>query len=129
MSARAVQRAVIAVLDGEGVGAATVSVTFLPPAAMRGLNRRALARDRATDVIAFGLPHPDRSVSDVYVCPAAARPPAGGAVALREEILRLVVHGVLHALGYDHPKHAERTTSPMWRKQEGYVRGLRKRGR
>lgn len=129
MSARAVGRAVTAVLDGEGVGAATVSVTFLTPAAMRGLNRRALARDRATDVIAFRLPHPDRVVGDVYVCPGAAQPPAGAAAARREETLRLVVHGMLHALGYDHPERDGRTVSRMWRKQEDYVRGLRKRSR
>jgi probable rRNA maturation factor len=30
----------------------------------------------------------------------------------------LVVHGVLHTCGYDHPTDASRTTSPMWRRQE-----------
>jgi probable rRNA maturation factor len=39
-------------------------------------------------------------------------------VSSQEELLRLVVHGTLHTLGYDHPEGATRTTSPMWRKQE-----------
>jgi probable rRNA maturation factor len=37
---------------------------------------------------------------------------------VREEIARLVVHGVLHALGHEHPEDEARTTSPMWRRQE-----------
>ena len=38
-----------------------------------------------------------------------------------EELLRLVVHGTLHVLGYDHPTGAGRTTSPMWRRQESIL--------
>jgi probable rRNA maturation factor len=37
---------------------------------------------------------------------------------VREEIARLVVHGTLHVLGYDHPEDESRTASPMWRRQE-----------
>jgi probable rRNA maturation factor len=32
------------------------------------------------------------------------------------------VHGVLHALGHDHPEGTGRTQSPMWRRQEALVR-------
>jgi probable rRNA maturation factor len=32
-----------------------------------------------------------------------------------------VVHGVLHALGYDHPDGDARLSSPMWRRQEALV--------
>ncbi len=118
-----VRRAVRTVLDGEGAGAATVSVTFLSPARMRALNRRALGRDRATDVIAFGLPHPGRLVGDVYVCPQVARRAARAAdVPVREELVRLVVHGTLHVMGHDHPTGSGRTRSAMWRRQETYVR-------
>ena len=35
-----------------------------------------------------------------------------------EELLRLVVHGVLHATGHDHPVNESRTSSPMWKRQE-----------
>ena len=67
-----------------------------------------------------GLP-----LADVYVC-AAVRPgrSADPPVALREELIRLVVHGTLHALGYDHPDGPERARSPMWRRQERYVEAL-----
>ncbi|GIW50865.1 MAG: hypothetical protein KatS3mg081_0220 [Gemmatimonadales bacterium] len=45
-------------------------------------------------------------------------------VRFREEIVRLVVHGTLHVLGYDHPEGEARQRSPMWLRQERYVRSL-----
>jgi ssRNA-specific RNase YbeY (16S rRNA maturation enzyme) len=36
-------------------------------------------------------------------------------------LLRLVVHGTLHTLGYDHPEGTTRTESKMWRRQERIV--------
>ena len=120
-----VRSAVAAVLDGEQIGAADMSMAFLSGQRMRALNRRTFGRDCSTDVIAFALPHPGRIVGDVYVCPSVARRTAKQLrVAEQEELIRLVVHGVLHVLGYDHPEGRERTVSTMWRVQERYVRGL-----
>jgi probable rRNA maturation factor len=126
LSVRAVRRAVAAVLDGEQVGAATVSVTFLSGPRMRSLNRRALGHDAVTDVIAFPLAHDGRPAGDVYVCPAAARRAARAAgVSEREELVRLVVHGTLHVLGHDHAAGPGRVRGAMWRRQERYLRRLR----
>ncbi len=125
-----VRRVVGAVLDREGVGDAILSVTFMGPGRMRALNRRAFGRDRVTDVIAFELPHPGGAGGDVYLCPAAARVSAGAlGVPPREELVRLLIHGTLHALGYDHPEDGRRTRSAMWRRQERYLRALRPRTR
>jgi len=125
LSAPRVRRVVAAVLDGERTGPASVSVTFLSGPRMRGLNRRSFGRDRATDVIAFGMTHAGRLVGDVYVCPGVARRSARryGATP-REELTRLVVHGTLHLAGYDHPEGAERERCLMWERQEWYVRKL-----
>ncbi len=120
-----VRRVVGTVLDWEGAGEAVFSVTFLGASGMRALNRRTLGRDRVTDVIAFQLPHPERQGGDLYLCPAAARAAAvAEGVPLAEELVRLLVHGTLHALGYDHPEGDGRTRSRMWRRQERYVRAL-----
>jgi probable rRNA maturation factor len=118
-----VRRIVTAVLDGERAGDAAVSVTFLSAARMRALNRKTFGRRTLTDVIAFGLPHAGIVGGDVYVCPAAAaRGPAP--VTPLQELVRLVVHGTLHVLGYDHPTGPGRLRSAMWRRQERYVRSL-----
>jgi probable rRNA maturation factor len=115
-----------AVLDAESLDEATLSIAFLDADEMRTLNRRSLGQDRVTDVIAFRLEHPSGIAGDVYVCPSeAARNADAEAVPVRQELVRLVVHGVLHVLGHEHPDEATaRTTSRMWTLQEEYVRAL-----
>ena len=105
---------------------AAISVTFLGPVRMQRLNREWKGHDRHTDVIAFALPGPEgRLAGDVYICPAVARASARAlGLAPREELIRLVVHGTLHVLGYDHPEGARRMQSAMWRRQERYVKAL-----
>jgi len=125
LSVPTVRRIVTAVLDGQDMARATVTVTFMSPGRMRSLNRRTFGRDRTTDVIAFSLPHSDELVGDVYVCPTVARRSARRfKISPREELLRLVVHGTLHVLGHDHPDGASRVQSPMWGLQERYVTAL-----
>ena len=126
IDSEAVARWAGAVLDGEAQPGTALSITFLDVDAMHRLNREALRRDHATDVIAFRLEHPSGLVGDVYVCPEVARQnAAAGAVPLMEEVVRLVVHGVLHVLGHAHPEPpADRVASSMWRIQERYVRLL-----
>ncbi len=108
------------VLRAEGVRRAVVSIAFVGRQGMRTLNRRHLGHDRPTDVLAFaltpgpGVRDPARVVvGDIYVCGPSARPrPGASRRTAREELRRLVVHGVLHVLGYDHPPGPGRTASP-----------------
>lgn len=125
LPASLVRRVVRGVLRGEGRDA-LISVTFLGRDAMRRLNAEHKGHDRATDVLSFAMAEPGgRAVGDVYVCPwVAAREARARGVPMREELIRLVVHGTLHALGRDHPEHEGRTSSPMWRRQERYVDAL-----
>ena len=103
-----------------------LSFTFLFAPAMRRLNREWLGQDCPTDVLAFSLTHPDGGGSgDVYICPAVATAAAlERAISAREELIRLVVHGTLHVLGWDHPEGPGRTRSAMWRRQERYVKAF-----
>jgi probable rRNA maturation factor len=105
---------------------AEVAVTFLGPVRMRALNREHLGHDYPTDVISFALEAPDGSlVGDVYVCRSVAAKQAKQlGVSLRQELIRLVVHGTLHVLGYEHPEGEGRLRSVMWKKQERYVARL-----
>jgi probable rRNA maturation factor len=122
LTAADVTRVVQGVLRAEGTRGGSMSVTFLTSQQMRALNRRSFGRDRSTDVIAFPLVHGSEVAGDVYLCPAVARRSAGTlGLPRREEEVRTLVHGVLHALGYAHPSGDDRVRSPMWRRQERYV--------
>jgi probable rRNA maturation factor len=120
-----VRRVVRGVLEGER-RQALVSVTFLGRDAMRRLNAEHKGRDEPTDVLAFAMTDgAGRTVGDVYVCSwVAAREAKARGVPLREELIRLVIHGTLHVLGRTHPEGAARTRSSMWRRQERYVGAL-----
>lgn len=113
------------VLAGEEREAA-LSISFLGPRAMTRLNATHKGHDCPTDVIAFSLPLPDGSLAgDIYICRwQAAREARARGIPLREELIRLVIHATLHVLGWDHPEATGRTHSPMWDRQERYVREL-----
>ncbi|HEX6629620.1 MAG TPA: rRNA maturation RNase YbeY [Gemmatimonadaceae bacterium] len=116
------------VLRAERVRDALLSVAFLDDRAMARLNREHLGHRGPTDVISFGFAQGASNgpvVGDVYVCPDVARENARlHGAGVREEVARLVVHGTLHVLGYDHPEGGERTASDMWRRQERLLRRL-----
>lgn len=120
-----VRRVVETVLRGER-RQALISITFLGRDAMRRLNADHKGHDRPTDVLSFAMADPSgRVMGDVYVCPwVAAREARSRGIGVRQELIRLVVHGTLHALGRDHPEDEGRTASPMWRRQEHYVDAL-----
>ena len=84
-----------------------IGVSFVSEDVIRELNSRYLGRSQSTDVIAFQLGDGEELLGDVYIAPEVA---AGTAVELgipeEEELVRLVVHGVLHVLGHDHPEGA-----------------------
>lgn len=125
LSRALVRRVVHSVLRAERRDA-LISITFLGRDAMRRLNAEHKGRDRPTDVLAFPLADPaGRAIGDVYICPWVARHEARArGIPLRQELIRLVIHGTLHALGRDHPDGSERTRSAMWRRQERYVEAL-----
>ncbi len=121
------------VLRAEGVRDAMLSLAFIPRREISAINRKHLHRAGATDVIAFGFaPAGARGpvIGDVYVSPEVARANARElGVPVREELMRLVVHGALHILGHDHPEGADRVASPMWRRQESLLARFGRRTR
>jgi probable rRNA maturation factor len=121
-----VARLARATLRAERVSAAMLSLSFVGNSAMRRLNRAHLGRAGDTDVISFAF-RPLRKgaplVGDIYIAPEVAKQSAkANGVTIREELVRLIIHGVLHAVGHDHPEGASRLESPMWKRQELLVR-------
>ena len=100
---------------------ALLSITLVTPRAIAAVNKKHLGHTGPTDVITFALGADPNGVvlADIYICPEVAREQAKRhGVGVREEVARLVVHGVLHACGWEHPDDDSRITSPMWRRQE-----------
>lgn len=95
---------------------------------MKKLNSKYLQKRSVTDVISFAFKNPSggsATLGDIYICPDVARANAKRQkISAKQELLRLVVHGVLHTLGRDHPEGDSRTSSAMWRRQEEIVAAL-----
>lgn len=97
-----------------------LSLLITDDATVHGLNKRYRGVDRTTDVLSFALEAdegveagagfvmpPDERVhlGEVVVSyPKAAKQAAERNHAVEDEVALLVVHGVLHLLGYDHDK-------------------------
>ncbi len=107
-------------LIAEGLREVELSLSFIDDAEMEELHVRYLDEPGPTDVLSFPLDGEDerglRVLGDVVIAPsvAARNNPADPAAELR----LLVVHGILHLLGYDHEEDGEKAT--MWARQTAY---------
>lgn len=121
IAAAAAARAALAAQSRTSPDGAEISITFVDDRDIAALNHDWLGRAGPTDVLSFGLGE-GPLVADIYVSVDTARRNAGRyGVEAHEELLRLVVHGVLHAAGYDHPEDETRSASEMFLLQEGVV--------
>lgn len=97
---------------------AEVSIVLVADAAIRRLNRRFLAKDRTTDVLAFPIDGAGRGrlLGEVIISVDRARVQARRAGhPVRTEVALLAVHGVLHLMGYD--DHTRLGAAAMMRRQ------------
>ncbi len=116
------------VLEQTGYPSANVSLTLVGKTRMQRLNRTYRQRDYATDVLAFPMQDasqfPEAFVGDVVVCvPVALSQASKFGNTPDEELLRLLIHGTLHLLGYDH-ETTEREAKRMKRKEQTIFRRL-----
>jgi probable rRNA maturation factor len=87
-----------------GGKAEELSVVVCGDARMRSLNRRYRGKDRTTDVLSFPAgPAAGGFLGDLVISvPEARRQARRGGVAFRAVMEKLLLHGLLHLLGYDH---------------------------
>ena len=81
--------------------AESLGVRFVGDREMRRVNRRFRGKDKTTDVLSF--PGDSGHLGDILISvPTARRQAAAAGHAVDRELKTLLLHGVLHCLGYDH---------------------------
>lgn len=122
------ERAGLEALRLAGVQSSDLSIVITGDDQLQQLNRQFLGIDAPTDVLSFPADEDDpdsgeRYLGDVLISyPRAAAQAASGGHPLQDELQLLVVHGVLHLLGYDHAEPAER--AHMWEVQAQALESL-----
>jgi len=101
--------AVKAVIDyTSATNAHEVSISFMNAEEIQALNRDYRGKDASTDVLSFPINAalsigPNRPLGDIVICMEVAQQQAVEyGHSLERELAFLVVHGMLHLLGYDH---------------------------
>ncbi|MCF7859843.1 MAG: rRNA maturation RNase YbeY [Candidatus Cloacimonetes bacterium] len=106
---RRIQKLVTYIIESERFTSDTIlNIVFTDNAYIHELNKRFLDRDRPTDVLSFNLhteylPSELQILGDVYISVEKALEQAEDLkVQLQDELERLVAHGILHLIGYEH---------------------------
>ncbi len=128
------------VLDREGLpGGTEISLVLIDADQSAEYNARFMDREGPTDVLAFPLEDmtpgevpaqpgagPPLNLGDVFICPAVVSEQAAReGVAFADEMALMVVHGILHLLGYDH--HADSDAELMEGRERELLSGFRAR--
>ena len=82
---------------------AQITVRIVDAAEGRALNRDYRHKDYATNVLTFDYQHEPEVVADLILCaPVVAQEARQQRLAIEAHYAHLLVHGTLHAQGYDH---------------------------
>jgi len=104
-----------------------LSVNLVSEKKIRELNKQYRGKDKVTDVLSFSMMEKGRSKSekesdlgDIFICEKQVKRQAKEyKVSEKEEFKRMLVHGVLHLLGFDHQKTSE--AKKMFKLQEDII--------
>ena len=89
-------------------GPAELAVRIVGAEEGRALNREFRGKDYATNVLTFDYQRTPTVVADIVLCaPVVEREAAEQGIALDAHYAHLLVHGALHAVGFDHEDDAE----------------------
>jgi probable rRNA maturation factor len=106
---RTLRKTLLRLLEALACQSCDLGVLIIDDARMRQLNARYRGIDRPTDVLAFAMRegpladlHPQVLGDVVLSAETALRQARARRHSLAEELTRLLIHGTLHLLGYDH---------------------------
>ena len=121
---RSLQKIAQAILDAMGRTEAELSLALIGNAEMRRLNATYRKKDYPTDVLSFpieGSPGIGALLGDVIISVDKAREQAlERGCTEAEEIVTLLIHGIVHLLGYDHERSAK--DARAMKRQENKIR-------
>jgi probable rRNA maturation factor len=126
------EAAATAALQHEG-RSGELALVLTDDQSIQELNRDFLGEDAPTDVLSFSAleeagpfvtaPEAGVYLGDVIISyPRAVQQAGEQGHSVEQELNLLVVHGVLHLLGYDHATEEDKTL--MWSRQETILAGL-----
>jgi len=133
------RRVVNEVLKGEKIKKeVNLSLAFIGSGRMRKLNRKYRGKNRVTDVLAFpesevlfekfkiGPLQKIKGLGEIVICLREVKKNAKRFNSTFEkELANVLIHGLLHLLGYDHEKN-EKEAKKMQQKQQKYLEQILK---
>lgn len=107
-----------------GCPEAELSIVIVDDAQIRVINRDYLQRDKSTNVISFAMQEGEGAgiqptlLGDVVIsAETAARDAAEAGLPFASELYFLLLHGILHLVGYDHERGTEAEAAVMEAKE------------
>ena len=105
------------VLKGENKEGLELSIALVGQSRIRKLNKKYRGNDRPTDVLSF----PADTGGELIICLSEVKKNAKRySLTFQEELAKVLIHGVLHLLGYEHEKSATKADR-MRKKEEHYL--------
>ena len=96
---------------------AELSIALVGRGRIRELNKKYRKKNRATDILAF----PGDGLGEIVICLREVKKNAKKYKAsFEKELARVLIHGLLHLLGYNHEK-SEKAAQKMEEKQNYYL--------
>ncbi len=109
-----------AVSEEEGRRLGQISVIFCSDPYLLEINRKYLGHDYYTDIITFDYSEGDTISGDLFISVDTVRSNAEYYSAdFKDELDRVIVHGVLHLIGYD--DHTDEQTAEMRARENHYL--------
>ncbi len=128
---KSLQKAAKSLLSVLGCINSELSIVLTDDREIQKLNADYRGKDKPTDVLSFpllegaGEKHTQGLLGDIVISiPTAKRQAKEFGVSEKEELLRLLIHGCLHLLGYDHEGVTPAEASRMRRKEKSLFRLL-----
>jgi len=113
---RFLKRVVKKVLKGEKKKESGLSIALVNSGEIKKLNKKYRKKNKITDVLSF-----DNGLNEIVVCPQEIKKNAKKYNStFKKELSRVLIHGILHLLGYEHEK-TKIEAKKMEKKEEYYL--------